>query len=99
MIGNEAWNDFLLHDNTGEIRKSLWPFFPNEGNAQMVVRLPGNLDIETEGQAAQIVQDAASDLTFGDATISTTGAAVLLARPQRLPDRAACSCSAPSPSA
>ncbi len=78
VIGNEAWNDFLLHDNTGEIRKSLWPFFPNEGNAQMVVRLPGNLDIETEGQAAQIVQDAASDLTFGDATISTTGAAVLL---------------------
>ena len=59
VIGNEAWNDFLLHDNTGEIRKSLWPFFPNEGNAQMVVRLPGNLDIETEGQAAQIVQDAA----------------------------------------
>jgi hydrophobe/amphiphile efflux-3 (HAE3) family protein len=78
VIGNEAWNDFLLHDNTGAIRKSLWPFFPNESNAQMVVRLPGNLDIETEGAAAQVVQDAASDLEFGDATVSTTGAAVLL---------------------
>ena len=29
-IGNAAWNDFLLHDNEGEIRKSLRPFFPNE---------------------------------------------------------------------
>ena len=29
VIGNEEWNDFLLHDNTGAIRKSLWPFFPN----------------------------------------------------------------------
>ena len=78
VIGNEAWNDFLLHDNEGEIRKSLRPFFPNDRNAQMVVRLPGNLDIETEGEAAQLVEDVASDLQIGDATISTTGAAVLL---------------------
>ncbi len=78
VIGNEAWNDFLLHDNEGEIRKSLRPFFPNESNAQMVVRLPGNLDIETEGMAAQLVQDVAADLEFEGATVSTTGAAVLL---------------------
>ena len=44
----------------------------------MVVRLPGNLDIETEGKAATLVQDATADLEFGDATVSTTGAAVLL---------------------
>jgi hypothetical protein len=78
VIGNPEWNDFLLHDNEGEIRKSLRPFFPNDRNAQMVVRLPGNLDIETEGAAAQIVEDAAADLRFGDAEVSTTGAAVLL---------------------
>ena len=78
VIGNEAWNDLLLHDNEGNIRKSLLPFFPNETNAQMVVRLPGNLDIETEGAAAQLVEDATADLEFGDATVSTTGAAVLL---------------------
>ena len=78
VIGNEAWNNFLLHDNEGEIRKSLRPFFPNESNAQMVVRLPGNLDIETEGKAATLVQDVTADLAFGDATVSTTGAAVLL---------------------
>jgi hydrophobe/amphiphile efflux-3 (HAE3) family protein len=42
------------------------------------VRLPGNLDIETEGKAAQLVQDVAAELDFGDATVSTTGAAVLL---------------------
>jgi hydrophobe/amphiphile efflux-3 (HAE3) family protein len=78
VIGNEAWNDFLLHDNEGGIRKALWPFFPNDTNAQMVVRLPGNLDIETEGAAAQLVEDVAADLEFGDATVSTTGAPVLL---------------------
>jgi hydrophobe/amphiphile efflux-3 (HAE3) family protein len=78
VIGNEAWNEFLLYDNEGGIRKALWPFFPNESNAQMVVRLPGNLDIETEGAAAQLVQDVAADLEFGDATVSTTGAPVLL---------------------
>ncbi len=78
VIGNAAWNDFLLHDNEGEIRKSLRPFFPNETNAQMVVRLPGNLDIETEGEAAQLVEDVAADLEFDGATVSTTGAAVLL---------------------
>jgi len=78
VIGNAAWNDLLLHDNEGGIRKSLRPFFPNDRNAQMVVRLPGNLDIKTEGEAAQIVQDVAADLEFDDATISTTGAAVLL---------------------
>jgi hydrophobe/amphiphile efflux-3 (HAE3) family protein len=78
VIGNEAWNDFLLHDNEGDIRKSLRPFFPNESNAQMVVRLPGNLDIETEGAAATLVEEATEDLELGDAEISTTGAAVLL---------------------
>ncbi len=78
MIGNPAWNDFLLHDNEGEIRKSLRPFFPNDTHAQMVVRLPGNLDIETEGKAAELVQDATADLEFDDATITTTGAPVLL---------------------
>ena len=78
VIGNEAWNDFLLHDNEGNIRKSLLPFFPNDTNAQMVVRLPGNQDIEHEGKAATLVQDVTADLSFGDATVSTTGAAVLL---------------------
>jgi hydrophobe/amphiphile efflux-3 (HAE3) family protein len=78
VIGNEAWNDFLLHDNEGGIRKALWPFFPNDTNAQMVVRLPGNLDIETEGAAAQLVEDVAADLEFDEATVSTTGAPVLL---------------------
>ena len=78
VIGNPAWNDFLLHDNEGEIRKSLRPFFPTTRNAQMVVRLPGNLDIETEGKAAELVQDATADLEFEGATMTTTGAPVLL---------------------
>jgi len=78
VIGNPAWNELLLIDNEGEIRKSLRPFFPNLTNAQMVVRLPGNQGIEEEGKAAQLVEDATASLEFEGATVSTTGAAVLL---------------------
>jgi hydrophobe/amphiphile efflux-3 (HAE3) family protein len=78
VIGDPAWNDFLLHDNEGGIRKSLLPFFPDEQHAQMVVRLPGNQDIETEGKAADHVQAATADLAFEGARVTTTGAPVLL---------------------
>jgi len=77
-IGNPEWNEFLLHDNEGEIRKSLRPFFPDDRHAQMVVRLPGNQDIEAEGEASEFVESATSDLGFDDATVTTTGAPVLL---------------------
>jgi hydrophobe/amphiphile efflux-3 (HAE3) family protein len=78
VIGDPEWNDFLLHDNEGEIRKSLRPFFPDEQHAQMVVRLPGNQDIEAEGMAADHVQAATADLAFDGARVTTTGAPVLL---------------------
>jgi hypothetical protein len=78
VIGNPAWNELLLFDNEGDIRKALRPFFPDERHAQMVVRLPGNADIESEGEAAQVVEDAAAALQFEGATVTTTGAAVLL---------------------
>ncbi|MGH9276235.1 MAG: efflux RND transporter permease subunit, partial [Acidimicrobiales bacterium] len=78
VIGDPAWNDFLLHDNQGDIRKSLRPFFPDEQHAQMVVRLPGNQDIEAEGKAADFVQAATADLAFEGARVTTTGAPVLL---------------------
>lgn len=77
-IGDPAWNDFLLHDNEGEIRKSLRPFFPDDTHAQMVVRLPGNQDIEAEGESAHFVEDATADLAFDGARVTTTGAPVLL---------------------
>jgi hypothetical protein len=78
VIGNPAWNEFLLYDNEGEIRKSLRPFFPDEQHAQMVVRLPGNQDIEAEGEAADFVQATTADLAFEGAEVTTTGAPVLL---------------------
>lgn len=78
VIGDPAWNEFLLVDNEGEVRKALRPFFPNDTNAQMVVRLPGNEGIEEEGAAAQFVEDVTADLQLGDAKVTTTGAAVLL---------------------
>lgn len=78
VLGDPAWNQFLLYDNDGSIRKALRPFFPDERHAQLVVRLPGNQDIESEGQAAQVVQDATEALTFANSTTTTTGAPVLL---------------------
>jgi uncharacterized protein len=86
---NPDWIDFLLFDNRGAIRKALRPFFPDtptaEGeepitgrNAQFVTRLAGNLSIEDEGIAADVVSDAFEGRTWENATAVTTGAAVLL---------------------
>ena len=98
VIGNPAWIDFLLHDNEGEIRKSLRPFFPDEQHAQMVVRLPGNEDIEEEGKAADFVQEATADLDVRGRRVDHHRRPGAAPRHQRLPDAAACSRSAPSPS-
>ncbi|KJE22180.1 putative RND superfamily exporter [Frankia torreyi] len=77
-VDNPAWVDFLLHDNTGAIRKSLRPFFPTPSTAQMVTRLEGNASLDAEGEGARIVERATSGLRFDHATAMTTGAAVLL---------------------
>ncbi len=78
VIGDPEWNDFLIHDNDGTIRKALRPFFPDDHHAQMVVRLPGNQDIKSEGKGADFVQAATADLAFTGARVTTTGAPVLL---------------------
>jgi hydrophobe/amphiphile efflux-3 (HAE3) family protein len=78
VIGNPEWNSFLIYDNEGDIRKALRPFFPDEQHAQMVVRLPGNTDIDTEGEAAAVVEEATEALQFEGATVTTTGAPILL---------------------
>jgi hydrophobe/amphiphile efflux-3 (HAE3) family protein len=78
-IDNPEYLDFLLHDNTGAIRKPLLAFFPDDRHAQMVTRLVGNQSIEDEGSAADAVQDASrTHLQFEGATTTTTGASELL---------------------
>lgn len=74
---NEAWIRFLLYDNRGEIRRSLRPFFPDEGHAQMITRLVGNASLEDEGIAAEAVIDV-TDEEMANAAVQTTGAAELL---------------------
>ena len=76
-LDNPQWVDFLLHDNQGDIRKSLRPFFPDEGHAQMVSRLTGNASLEEEGEAATAVIDI-TDEKMDNASVVTTGAAELL---------------------
>jgi hydrophobe/amphiphile efflux-3 (HAE3) family protein len=78
VLDNPIYVEFLLHDNEGDIRKSLRPFFPDERHAQLVVRLPGNQSIEDEGDAADFVTATTADLTFDGAVVTTTGAPVLL---------------------
>ncbi len=77
-LANPAWVKFLLYDNTGNIRKPLLTFIPDKTHAQIVTRLKGNEDIVTEGKASTLVQNDAKSLTFPDATVTTTGASVLL---------------------
>ncbi|MBX6387471.1 MAG: MMPL family transporter, partial [Frankia sp.] len=78
VMTNPDWIDFLLYDNSGEIRKSLLPFFPNDRNAQIVFRIVGNASLEEEGQAAAVVEEAMAERQFDNATTVTTGAPVLL---------------------
>jgi uncharacterized protein len=75
---NPQWVEFLLFDNRGEIRKSLRPFFPDEGHAQLISRLEGNASLEDEGAAAERVTAIVQAEPFENASTVTTGAAVLL---------------------
>jgi hydrophobe/amphiphile efflux-3 (HAE3) family protein len=77
-IGSQAWDNFLLYDNSGKVREALVPFFPNSTNAQLVVRLEGNASIKDEGAAASLVQEAMAKQHFENAHVVTTGASVLL---------------------
>jgi hypothetical protein len=77
-LDNPEWVEFLLYDNQGEIRSSLRPVFPDPTRAQMLVRLPGNLSIEDEGVASDTIVEITDDFRFDDATVTTTGAPVLL---------------------
>ena len=40
-LDNIEWRKFLLYDNTGAVRESLLPFFPNPQTTQIVTRLKG----------------------------------------------------------
>jgi len=78
VLTNPAYVDFLLHDNTGAIRKPLLANFPDDRHAQIVTRLHGNASIKDEGRASDTVAAAAKKLEFPNASVVTTGAPVLL---------------------
>ena len=77
-LDNQEWVKFLLYDNEGEIRTALRSFFPRNDQAQIVTRLEGNEDIETEGKNAELIVETMSSLDLDGATTVTTGAPVLL---------------------
>lgn len=77
-LENPEWVKFLLYDNEGNIRDALKSAFSNPAQTQMLVRLPGNLSIEAEGQYSDKVVEIAKELRFDDAKVTTTGAPVLL---------------------
>lgn len=87
-IDNPRWAEFLLTDNTGEIRKALRPFFPpqpgteptldNVASALMISRLEGNASIEAEGNAAETILAATEATTIEGFELLSTGAPVLL---------------------
>jgi hydrophobe/amphiphile efflux-3 (HAE3) family protein len=75
---NPDWVKFLLYDNQGNIRKPLLSFFPDKEHAQIVTRLEGNEDIETEGNNSDFVVKQMEGLKLDNASVLTTGAPVLL---------------------
>lgn len=77
-LDNPEWVDFLLHDNKGEIRRSLQTFFPDEQHATMIVRLTGNASIEVEGEGSDAVKAAWADRSLEGAEATVTGAPALL---------------------
>jgi len=77
-FSNPEWVKFLLYNNDGKVRKSLNSVFVDDRTAQIVTRLPGNASLDKEGQASQVVQDAAAKLHFPNATTVTSGPSVLL---------------------
>ena len=77
-LDNEDWTRFLIYDNQNEIRKPLSAVYTDKTHAQIVVRLVGNASIETEGAGAVLVQNTIKNANFENATVTVTGAAVLL---------------------
>jgi hydrophobe/amphiphile efflux-3 (HAE3) family protein len=78
ILDNPAWVDFLLYGNDDAIRKSLLPIFTDRTHAQMVVRLVGNADIETEGAGSTLVVETVESATWENSTTTVTGAPILL---------------------
>ena len=52
--------------------------YTDNTHALIVVRLKGNASIETEGAASVLVQKLAAEADFQNATVTVTGAPVLL---------------------
>jgi len=77
-MDNPEWLKVLIYDNHGETRLSLRTFFTDPEHAVIVVRLPGNLSIEDEGAAATFAMDRMNAMEFDNATMTATGAPILL---------------------
>ena len=77
-LDDNAWLQFLIYDNADGIRKPLSAVYTDNTHAQIVVRLKGNSSIETEGAGAVLVQKLAAEADFQNATVTVTGAPVLL---------------------
>ncbi|HYL53555.1 MAG TPA: MMPL family transporter, partial [Acidimicrobiia bacterium] len=78
-IDNPKYTDFLLYDNSGNIRKPLLAIFPDKRHAQVVTRLFGNQSIQDEGKAADfIAASARQELHFPHSSMVSTGASELL---------------------
>jgi hydrophobe/amphiphile efflux-3 (HAE3) family protein len=78
-LDEEAWVDFLIHDNDNRgIRRALSAVFTDENHAQMIVRLKGNSSIEKEGAGADLVRQVIDGARFEGADVTVTGAPVLL---------------------
>ena len=77
-LENPAFVEFLVFDETGAIRPEFEGMFPDEQHALMVVRIPGNLTIDEQGDAAQAAVDIANAHEFEGFEVLPTGPPILL---------------------
>ena len=77
-IGDKAWTDFLLHDNTGAIRLSQRAVYPDDHHAMIFTRFDGNLKVDPATKATNDSYDLVKNLKLQNATVHTTGSPKLL---------------------
>jgi len=72
-LSNPRWVQFVTHEPSGALRKSITAFIPNVRHALMAIILRPNLDFNQETKAAATVEAITGKAHYQNATTLTTG--------------------------
>jgi len=77
-LSNQAWREFIIFGNDGEIRPAQSTFMPADNLVLMITRLEGNQSIESEGEMADLVVETAAGMSLPGGMVTSVGAPSLL---------------------